>query len=439
MALQAQKDGFRAEFEGRTELVDPLTCLLEEFHANKVASGDLDVGAMAEIRALMRELVKAADPALSGTRVQRLNAVPESAMYTSQGRGVVTDTSAVEYDAHGNPIGADNELGVQGMGTGLTVVLLRGYHGCPLDTTTVQQLSYVREMLETFGCVVRELWYDTTAGVPIQWPRSKTDRTLETIGTTVVLDVETLARVLDGASQVWLMCGEKRVLTDEVVETLAEYHTAYCMGLHLLADNPPYCFDVNRILEKIQAPMFATGFSHLEGKTVKVFPDTADIAQMLENSRHESVQKHVDGREGNEVKDMGGVVPSKLTTGIMTMYGGITVAIVDDKACKLMPIVAGAATGAGAGAGAGAGVAVAAGAADTKDPLHARPSARASLVAHPILFSSNGGVTMYFIDGIEDVTGKLVVSGAFTQLLFNLNDAGVTRFYRNCVAWLGAV
>lgn len=466
--LQTNMDTLRSLFAGRHDLVPTLCDFLHNYLRGRMHAEDMPSNDIRSIRHLFALVAKAADTTLSGSALQMFFSMPEAIMYK--------DGSASEH------------LGARYACAGMVVGLFFGYHGHPDDANTVAQMNRLEDLLKSFGCIVVPVWYSKTRR-PIMLPASRTDSTLTMLATTQPLSRALIESVLEqGAFQLWVVSGHapdpNATLDQDVVDAFVDACTERCVSLHVLVDNPAYTREGNKLLEGLGMPLFSHELEHGGRWQVPRLPKSDNGFQRLETACAPSSMKKTRVKPDTST---GGCIWHPLTTGVQTLFEGVTVAIVADPT-ELTPYVppassssdssdssdlsdltkslqpefkmflgledsdlveqcaslasaiaegVAAASSGGAG-GAGSGRAPSAIASATYDSGAVHVSERSVPVPHPLVYTSENGVSAYFCEGERDVRGRVVASGAFTMVTANMDDVGVETYFSNIVYWLGA-
>jgi hypothetical protein len=380
VTLEAEADrlreGLQAEVDlhGAAAVGAEMGQALTEFWTSAVGSA-LPAAKSASLRERVIDLRRSAsicDTELTSADIRRFNTVPVQAVYSVNAG---TDGDGTQsYDMYGNPEGV--ELGVPEGARGCTIVILQCYLGHAEDRLSYGQLVKYHDELRRMGFRVKSL-FCSLHGTPVGIGTRMVD--------TVVPTQEDLAVLLDGASQCWLFTGDQSVLSDECVKYLVRQWRFNAVALHILADNPPYIGDANKVLAEMGLPLFGTSWNYYGDRMISKMSGVPDLGLSRELTAA-SVGKNTIAAVSST---KGGLVHCEVTTGIVTLYEGVTVAEV------VLP-----------------------------DELDSR--------VHPVMFNSRGACIGYFVPMSHDTgTSAVFVHGGFTTYLFNQHLAGIRVLIRN--------
>eukprot|EP00756_Hemistasia_phaeocysticola_P019650 Hpha_TRINITY_DN15675_c0_g7::TRINITY_DN15675_c0_g7_i1::g.98805::m.98805 len=244
--------------------------------------------------------------------------------------------AGAHVDRDGNAVGEEYDLGLRGAYDGLRVVILQQYTE------------------PSFDCAR-----------PIAALRAKGFEVDHHRGTTPT--VAALRSALAEASQVWLISGSQIMLSKEHINVIIEAWQDG-LGVYVYGDNDPFYKDANRLL----AAMFPKESLELAGNR----PGGQQVSQATASGA-------------------AGFVPHLLTTGLASLFEGITVATLKKKA------------------------AVSAG-------------------FEEVLRDHEGNLIVVARGGTK-CEGPVIVDCAFTKLYCHWDIGGSARFVRNCACWLSTV
>jgi hypothetical protein len=232
------------------------------------------------------------------------------------------DIASASRDKFGNPMGSDYDLIEDGMLKGTIYVLNLCSEEC--------HLTYPKEALRKKGLEITE---------DISPP-----------------NISTFKQRLKDACQFWLISGKINRINNEVVNAIDDYFQQG-HGVYVWGDNDPYYVDANLVASKL----FNASMS---GNT----PGDQVISLCTENRKI-------------------GVIPGHLlSTGIVNIYEGITIATVQTNA-----------------------------------------------FVKPLIYGSNGmTVAGYY----EQDGRRAIIDGGFTRLYHKWNSAGTARYVVNAAIWL---
>eukprot|EP00469_Lotharella_globosa_P004460 CAMPEP_0167795404 /NCGR_PEP_ID=MMETSP0111_2-20121227/14420_1 /TAXON_ID=91324 /ORGANISM="Lotharella globosa, Strain CCCM811" /LENGTH=1049 /DNA_ID=CAMNT_0007689075 /DNA_START=37 /DNA_END=3187 /DNA_ORIENTATION=+ len=256
----------------------------------------------------------------------------------SRHAGVCRIADAKSVDKHGNAKGTEYDLGKDGAYDGLEIVIIQCY-----GFSMTEPIAALRGK-----------------GFVVHHHRR-------------VVDAKVLDAQLKTASQVWVISGSAQSLQEQHLEVIAN-HWKRGLGLYIFGDNQPFYTDANALLERVVA---------------KALPSDHKLVLEGNYPGAQTVQaRNSDGQNGGFLRHL-------LTTGIVTLYEGITVARMDKRAAMELGC----------------------------DEVLRDHDDNLIVVARP----ASGGL------------GPLIVDGAFTKLYCQWGDAGSARFVRNCACWLSTI
>lgn len=229
-----------------------------------------------------------------------------------------------EKDDYGNAKGNQFDLAVDGAFEGQTIVVLQLY---PFE------FDKPTEALKEKGFSVYRM-----QGVPTP---------------------QELQEALDKSCQFWLIasCSDQKSLSDEHAEIIKSYFYSG-KGVYIWGDNTPCNADANFIAEKL---LGITMSGNYEGDKAVSFKSGGSTYGLREN--------HL------------------ITTGLETVYEGITISQIHDKEQKMTPLI----------------------------------------------WSTDGNVVTAVY---EDQGMRLIIDGGFTRLYYKWESAGTDRYIKNAAAWL---
>ncbi len=234
-----------------------------------------------------------------------------------------TKIEGVKLDQYGNPLGSEYDLAKDGAFKDFTVAVLHLYTGEGFDFHLPEQA------LKEKGFNIHR-WTD-------------------------VPSIKEFKEVLSKSCELWVISNRVQFLTEEhFIEIQKFFDAGY--GVYILGDNEPYYVDANNVAKKL--------FGITMNGNV---PGNKTVTQ----------QKDQTGP---------GFVPHLITTGIINLYEGVTIATIDK-----------------------------------------------SENLKPLLFGSDGNL----VSSIYEKNGKrAIIDGGFTRLFCNWDTAGSARYVKNAAAWL---
>jgi hypothetical protein len=272
---------------------------------------------------------------LSGGRSNRAKRAAKASSILSRHAGLNT-IPGVPVDSNGNALGDEGDLCRDGAfeGMSITVVVLQAY-------TMDFDSKYMRTALEKKGFVVKIL-------------------------TPPFVSPDELDQMLATASQCWIISSNTRTLSDDIMDVCVR-HWRGGLGLYVLGDNLPFLFDANQVLGKM-------GFPTLHG--------------------NQPGDKYLRPSDMEHDRSPGFAAGDLVTTGIMTLFEGITVAWMVE--ADLAPVG-----------------------------------------LKPILRESTDGRVIVARRDAMDGCGPVCVDGAFTKLYYRFDEAGSARLVTNMAIFLG--
>lgn len=166
-----------------------------------------------------------------------------------------------------------------------------------------------------------------------------------------------LQEALDKSCQFWLISGSSRMLSDEHAEIIKSYFYSG-KGVYIWGDNSPYHADADFISEKLLGITMSGTYMGDQAVGFKTGKSTFGLRE-----------NHL------------------ITTGLETVYEGITISQIHDKEQKMTPLI----------------------------------------------WSTDGNVVTAVY---EDQGMRLIIDGGFTRLYNKWESAGTDRYIKNAAAWL---
>lgn len=238
-------------------------------------------------------------------------------------RKVLKKARKAKRDSHGNAASNTYDLAVDGAFEGQTIVVLQLYTGF--------DFTLPRDAVAEKGFSV----YRYIGAMP---------------------EPKELSSALEKANQLWIISGSSRQITDAHIEVIRNFYEAG-HGLYIWGDNDPYYADANAVAEALFE------------------------VEMLGNLPGGQVVQVQDGQ-----KSPGIIANHLLSTGLETVYEGVTIATVQENA-----------------------------------------------VLTPLIYGSDGNLVAAFFDH----DGKRAIfDGGFTRLYVGWDTAGTPRYVKNAAAWL---
>ena len=236
----------------------------------------------------------------------------------------ISNIPGVTKDRFGNAAGIQYGLGVAGAFKGKRIYVMG------LCSDSIYNFIAPKKALETYGFAITE-----TRSVP---------------------SADNLRNVLNDCSQFWLISDRKAHLNRPIIDIIKEFFLSG-RGLYIWGDNKPYYADANAITKELFG---ITMSGNSKGDQV--------VTICKQGQRRGIIENHL------------------LTTGIVNIYEGITIAEV-----------------------------------------------MTSEIIYPLIYGSNGKVVASY----HDNDGKrAIIDGGFTRLYYKWDTAGTDRYITNAAAWL---